>query len=334
MGYISNVSFDAQALVGKTVGGYALDSVLQDATDGVLYATADPRHGRPVAVKVLRCPRPGPRFERVAEVVGRIDTPRVARLYGTLRLEGGAPALVVELAGGVSLLDRLREGPLGLVEGIRAMEHLLDALHACHRAGIVHRDVRPRSVRLIRRLGRKGYDLKLLDVGLAQMLSDRAAPAVGELLYGHPLFTAPEQWVNREVDARTDLYAAGLLGLFMFSGEHFIQPGAPLEVCAQHFRAARPRLKETAGGEAIPVPLANLLVRATDPDREARFNNVAQMRLALDRARAALPRHPTGPMRHAVASIESLSEVHFGRNAALLEGIAAEAASWEEPTEA
>lgn len=322
------MSFEAQALVGTEAGGYLLDRVLVDASDGVLYASRDPRHDRPLAVKVLRCPRPGPRFERVAAVVRDLDSPRLARLFATARLEGGHPAVIVEYVGGRTLLDRLRGGPIGLVEGIRAMEHLLDALHTCHRAGIIHRDLRPRALRLVPRLGRAGNDLKLLDVGIAQMLSDRAAPAMGDVLYGHPLFTAPEQWVNREVDARTDLYAAGLLGLVMFSGDHFIKPGPPLEVCTQHFRAPRPRLVETAGGEPIPAPLANLLVRATDPDREKRFRNVAQMRLALDRARAALPRRPTGPMRHAIASIESLSKVHFGE-ASLLDGIAAQAASFE-----
>ncbi len=329
LGYYSNVSFDAQSLVGTTAGGYLLDRVVQDAPDSVLYTTRDPRHDRLVAVKVLRAPRPGPRYERVAGIVKSIDTPRVTRLYAALRLEGGNPALVIELAGGRSLVDRLNDGPIGLVEGIRALEHLLDALHACHSAGIIHRDLRPRALRLIPRLGRQGSELKLLDAGVAQMLSDRGAPAVGELLYGHPLFTAPEQWVNREVDARTDLYAAGLLGMVMFSGEHFIQPGPPLEVCAQHFRTPRPQLTETAGGEDIPPPLTRLLVRATNPDRAARFRNVAQMRLALGRARATLPRRPTGPMRHARASIESLSQVVFQGETSILDGIAAEAASWE-----
>lgn len=329
MRYIPNVSFDAQALVGTTAGGYLLERVLQDAPDSVLYATPDPRHGRPIAVKVLRAPRPGPRYERVAAIVKSIDSVRVTELYAALRLEGGMPALVVEHAGGRSLVERLDEGPIGLVEGIRAMEHLLDALDACHSAGIIHRDLRPRALRLIPRLGRSGNDLKLLDAGVAQMLSDRAAPAVGELLYGHPLFTAPEQWVNREVDARTDLYAAGLLGLVMFSGEHFIQPGPPLAVCAQHFRQPRPELTETAGGEPMPPSLTHLLVRATNPDRAARFRNVAQMRLALGRARAALPRHPTGPMRHARSSIESLTNIVFEGDASMLEGIAAEASGWD-----
>ncbi len=325
----ARLEFDPESLVGTYAGDYLLDSVRAVTVDGVVYATHDARHGHPVSVKVLRGPRPGPRFERVSAVVRGIECAYVARLHATMRLPGGMAALVYERAGGRDLVARLREGPIGLTEGLRVLEQLLDALEECHKVGIVHRDLRPEAVRLRPRLGRPGNDLKVENVGLAQMLSERAAPVVGELLYGHPLFTAPEQWVNREVDGATDLYAVGLLGLVLFRGRHFIEPGPPLDVCAQHFRAPRPLLRETAGGEPTPPALGDLLRKAAHPDRERRFQTVAEMRHAVGRARAALPRNPTGPIRQSQPILESLQDPGVNPESSVLDEIAAAATSWD-----
>lgn len=296
---------DPEALVGRNLGGrFRLDALVAQYPYGVVYDARDLRLDRAVTVQLLiGVPPPGQSFEREARRVRALHNTLIARLYASVRLNDGTAGLVMESMAGETLLERLKRGVFTIEEALHVLDGLLQALIACHAAGVVHRDVRPNNILLDYSADDPHHpEVKLHGAGLAQLIDEHASSTIGGVLYGHPLFTAPEQWVNRSLDARTDMYAVALLGYVMLLGKHFIRPGSPLAVCQQHFKATRPSLKRTARGETITPALNIALSKAARPRPEDRFKSAEAMRAALATARAEiptrppLPRPPTGPL--------------------------------------
>ncbi len=318
---------DPNTLIGRVFAGYRFERLLVETPDSYTFITSDTRFGAPVCLMVLRGPPPGPRLEWQLGVLYGLQHSNLARLHQSFRLEDATPVLVVERAGGQTLQQLLASRPVSLAEVVYILEQILGGLETCHAHGVVHRDLRPGNVRIQPRLGGGIGRVKVLSVGLAQLLSDRSAPVVGDRLYGHPQFTAPEQWVNRQVDARTDIYAVGLLGFALVQGSNFIRPGEPLDVCAQHFRAPRPLLTETAGGEPVPATLAAALARAAHPQQGQRFSSARKMREVL--SSIELPRGMTGPIRQVKLSESSWTNQAIDMDASLLDEIAREVETWK-----
>lgn len=297
---------DPTALIGRNLGGrYRLDALAGQYPHGVVYDAHDLHRGRPVAVRLLvGIDPPGPEFEREARRLRALHDALIARLHASVRLADGTAGLVIEPMTGESLRDRLARGALPVAEALHILDAVLRALEICHVAGVIHRDVRPDNI-LLDATGHPPGEpaVKLHGAGLARLVEHRAA---GGVLYGHPLFTAPEQWVNRAVDPRADLYAVALIGHVMLLGRHFIDPGAPLDVCRRHFDAPRPPLHLSARGEPIPATFGAALTRSASPRPEDRFPTAEAMRAAIAAARVelptrpALPRLPTDPLPESI----------------------------------
>lgn len=290
-------------LVGRNLGGrFRLDALVAQYPHGVVYDAHDLNDGRPVSVRLLiGVGAPGPTFEREARRLRKLHDGLIARLFASVRLTDGTAGLVMEPMVGENMRERLKRGVFRVDEAIHVLDALLRALEVCHVAGVVHRDVRPENILLRYDDARDDTPaVKLHGAGLAELVDQRGG--AGGVLYGHPLFTAPEQWVNRAVDGRADLYAVALLGHVMLLGRHFIDPGPPLEVCRRHFDATRPELRMTARGEPIPRSLAEALTRSAAPRPNDRFPTAEAMRTAIAAARVELPsrpplpRVPTGPL--------------------------------------
>ncbi len=255
---------------------------------GVWHDGTDLATGGAVAVRLLvGVPPPTRRFEVESRRVMGLQHACLGRLHGTFRLADGRAGYAVDPPRGETLGERCAQTPCSLGAALSILDAVLAALEICHAAGVVHRDVRPEQVRVFD--GPYGQRVRLDGAGVAQLFSDGAAPALGGVLYGHPQFTAPEQWVNRAADARTDLYAVGLLGYVMVSGRHFVEPGTPLDVCRRHFRARRPAPVRSASAERVPPDLAAALVRAAHPEARARFPDAASLRGALAAIAARTP---------------------------------------------
>jgi serine/threonine protein kinase/tetratricopeptide (TPR) repeat protein len=205
------------------IGHYAITGRLGQGGMGVVYAAADERLGRPVAVKTMSSlagdETARRRFWREARAAASVNHPNVCQLYDVGE-DGGELFIAMELLEGESLAERLRRGPLSVSEALPIGLSVLAALSALHARGIVHRDLKPSNVFLT------PHGVKLLDFGLARPADRDPSPSLaslGELtrtgmVVGTPRYMAPEQVTGEGLDARSDLFAVGAILFEMLAG--------------------------------------------------------------------------------------------------------------------
>lgn len=212
----------AQAEQPRVVGGrYAILGEIGRGGMGVVWLAEDRKIGRRVAIKELHLPDGVPnddrhvfeeRVLREARTAGRLNDPAVVTVYDVLH-EGGTTYIVMELIDAPTLSDVVRQhGPLPEHQVASLAEQLLSALEAAHRAGVVHRDVKPSNIMLSQN-GRA----KLTDFGIAQSLDDPKLTTSG-ILIGSPTYMAPERIRGLEATPPSDLWALGAVLFFAVEG--------------------------------------------------------------------------------------------------------------------
>jgi serine/threonine protein kinase/Tfp pilus assembly protein PilF len=202
---------------GSQLGPYQIHSLLGSGGMGQVYKAFDARLGRDVAIKVA-AERFSERFDREVRAVASLNHPNICTVYDV-----GPNYLVMELVDGKTLRECFR-GAQPLERGLEIARQVLEALGAAHRAGVVHRDLKPENV-MVRA---DGY-VKVLDFGLAKLLPttaqvQAARPTMhvtqpGQIL-GTVAYMSPEQIQGQDVDARSDLFAFGILLHEMLTGRH------------------------------------------------------------------------------------------------------------------
>src|SRR5262245_8238682 len=221
---------------GSKFGPYEIVSQLGAGGMGEVYRARDTRLGRDVAIKVLpqhlsQNPDFRARFEREAKTVSSLNHPNICTLHDVGR-EGDADFLVMELVQGETLADRLAKGPLPIDQVLTVGAQIADALDRAHRAGILHRDLKPGNIMLAR------SGAKLMDFGLARSISPLGMAGSGATLtaltqsptVAQPLtqqgslvgtfqYMAPEQLEGAEPDARSDVWALGCVLYEMATGK-------------------------------------------------------------------------------------------------------------------
>ena len=228
---LSAVSMDGSSLIGKQVGVYRLQALIGEGGMGQVFRATDSRLKRQVAIKIL--PRSFAtnadrlvRFQREAEVLASLNHPHICTLHDVGR-QDGIDFLVLEYVEGKTLAERLTKGPLSTPQALSIATQVADALDKAHRQGIVHRDLKPGNIMLT-----KG-GAKLLDFGLAKLRPAATAGAgapsaaltvhssltgVGSIV-GTFQYMAPEQVEGKEADARTDIFAFGVVLYEMLTGK-------------------------------------------------------------------------------------------------------------------
>ena len=194
---------------GARLGPYEVLAKLGRGGMGEVYRARDTRLGRDVAIKVVNAPF-SERFEREARAISALNHPHVCTLHDVGSVEGTG-YLVMELVEGEPL-----RGPMPWKEAARHAAEVCDALNAAHRKGIVHRDLKPGNV-LLTTLG-----VKVIDFGLAKQEhageTTVADATVAGTVVGTVAYMAPEQAAGRPVDARSDLWAAGMILFELLAG--------------------------------------------------------------------------------------------------------------------
>ncbi len=202
-------------LAGRRFGPYEVLGLLGRGGMGQVYRTRDHRLLRDVALKLLPAGRDDAsrraRLLQEARAAAQLNHPHVAQIYD-VSVDGPRPYLVMELCEGWTLRERLRQGPCEPAEVNQLARQIASALAAAHARGIVHRDLKPENV-MVDAVGQ----LKVLDFGLARVDAGAVAEAApGHLtregaVVGTPAYMSPEQARGEHVDARTDVFAFGLV---------------------------------------------------------------------------------------------------------------------------
>jgi eukaryotic-like serine/threonine-protein kinase len=243
-------------------GRYLLEERLARGGMSTVYAATDLRLHRTVAVKVMaehlaHDPTFVDRFTREARAAAMLSHPNVVSVSDQ-GSDQGLVFLVMELVRGRTLRDLLQaRGRLTVAEAFAVLEPVLSGLTAAHRAGIVHRDIKPENVLI----GADGV-VKVADFGLARALTGTGQTShTGGVLIGTVAYLSPEQLERGKADARSDVYAAGVVLYEMLTGHPPYGGDTPLAVAYQHVHHDMPRPSEEVPG--LPWEVDELVARTT-----------------------------------------------------------------------
>lgn len=267
-------------------GRYSLERELGRGGMGVVYLAREVRLDRPVAIKLLPPDRAGDgrlreRFLREARTAAKLSHPHIIPIF-TVDEAGEFVFFAMAYVAGETLSERVRRrGPLAPSEAGRVLREVAWALAYAHSQGLVHRDVKPDNIMLEEASGRA----LVADFGIAGLVRGAAGLSGGEVI-GTPAFMSPEQALGEQVDARSDLYALGVVGYYALSGKLPFEAARATEVLAKQVTETPPPLVSVAG---VPRRLAQVIDRclAKDPaDRPQTGEEMAgQLGVALEQRR-------------------------------------------------
>lgn len=285
-------------LTGELIDNrYLLQRRLAAGGMATIYAGIDTRLDRPVAVKIMHAHLANDeafvsRFIKEAKATAALSHPNIVSIQDQGWNEGGPPAvfLVMELVEGTTLRDFLNEnGVLNTEQTIQIINPVLSALAAAHKIGIIHRDIKPENI-LISKDGR----IKVADFGLARNTSmAQTMTAESSVVLGSVSYLSPEQVQRGVADARSDIYAIGIVLFEMLIGKKPYDGETPIQIAYRHVNDRIPRINQINSN--IPEVIADLVFDATAPnpdqrpkDAEELLNKVRDIQAKLDPKRRQL----------------------------------------------
>ncbi|MDQ1123926.1 Stk1 family PASTA domain-containing Ser/Thr kinase [Microbacterium trichothecenolyticum] len=270
-------------------GRYRVDDLIGRGGMASVYRGYDQTLGRTVAIKILKTDLAGDaafrtRFRLEAQAASRMAHPTIVRVFdagedvetGVDGQDRPVPYIVMELVQGRLLKDLIAEGPVPTDDALRYVDGILEALEYSHRAGVVHRDIKPGNV-MITEAGR----VKVMDFGIARAVSDSSSTvAETTAIIGTAAYFSPEQAKGESVDARADLYSTGVVLYELLTGRPPFRGDTPVAVAYQHVSEAP--LAPSEINESIPRSLDAIVLRALAKDPFQRPQDAASFREALD----------------------------------------------------
>jgi serine/threonine-protein kinase len=281
----------ADRLLGALINGrYRIRTRVAQGGMATVYTATDERLERTVALKIIhpahaQDPHFVERFTDEAKTIARLTHPNVVAVYDQ-GVYDGLPYLVMEYVRGRTLRallsDRRR---LGVQESLAILEQMLAAVGAAHRAGLVHRDVKPENVLVSEAPG--GGSLidavvKVADFGLARAVEASAEDPGGQLM-ATAAYVAPELVTDNRADPRTDVYAAGIVLFEMLTGRVPYDGDRPVEVAWRHVDQDVPPPSKFVAG--LPAALDDLVARSTRRDPSGRPTDAAALLAEVQAAR-------------------------------------------------
>ncbi|MDE3137292.1 MAG: protein kinase [Acidobacteriota bacterium] len=281
--------------IGTKLGPYEIVGAIGAGGMGEVYRARDTRLARDVALKVLpeafaTDPERMARFGREAKVLASLNHPNIASIYG-LEESNGLRALVMELAEGLTLADRVSRGPMPLDEALPIAKQICEGLEYAHERGIVHRDLKPANIKIT-----PDGVVKLLDFGLAKALEGDAAtsdpstsPTLSHLatqagmILGTAAYMAPEQAKGKGVDRRADIWAFGCVLYEMLTGKPTFSGETVGDVLAAVIKE-QPEWSALPG--ETPRRTRDLLHRCLTKDARQRLRDIGEARIVIDQTSA------------------------------------------------
>lgn len=256
-----------------------------------VYLGTDERLGRRVAVKLLSTSLAGEpdfrsRFRQEAQAAARMTHPTIVRVFDAgedtfIRADGHeliVPYIVMEYIEGEQLRDIMMDAPLPIDKVVSYMSGILTALEYSHRAGVVHRDIKPGNIKIT-----PEGTVKVMDFGIARAISDTAGTiAQTTAILGTASYFSPEQAKGEQVDGRSDLYSAGIVLYEMLTGKVPFQGDSAVAVAYQHV-TEKPVPPSQINPDVSPAMDA-VVLRALAKNRDARFQSASEFRRDLELA--------------------------------------------------
>ena len=277
-----------ESLVGRVLDGrYRVQSHIADGGMASVYLALDTRLDRDVALKVLRGDLAKDeafvsRFRREARSAARLSHPHVVAVFDQGE-DDGHMFLAMEYVAGQTLREVMQtEGPLTPRAALDIIDPVLQALGAAHRAGIIHRDVKPENVILREEDG----TVKVADFGLARAVTTQTTTSQTGVLLGTVAYLSPEQVERGIADARSDVYAAGLILFEMLTGTKAFTGETAIHVAYQHVHSSVPAPSSRVG--TVPAELDRLVALATSRDPDQRPADAAELLAQVRASRATL----------------------------------------------
>nr|WP_202106938.1 Stk1 family PASTA domain-containing Ser/Thr kinase [Agromyces seonyuensis] len=309
-------------------GRYRVGELIGRGGMSDVYEGEDLRLGRRVAVKLLKPqlstdPTFRMRFRQEAQSAARMAHPTIVRVFDageeTVLDDAGQevqlPFIVMEFVEGRLLKDIVADGPLEPQAAVRVIDGVLTALEYSHRAGVVHRDIKPGNI-MITTTGQ----VKVMDFGIARAVSDSSTTvAQTTAILGTASYFSPEQAKGETVDARTDLYSTGVVLFELLTGRPPFRGDTPVAVAYQH--VSEQPAKPSSINPRVSPALDLVVMRALAKDRNARYQTAAEFRTEVDEAAAgrvparkevsaatALFGAPTGSLSTSELALRQLTE--------------------------
>ena len=271
-------------MIGDTISHYKILSRLGAGGMGVVYEAEDTRLGRKVAIKFL--PEEAnadadaiQRFQREARVISSLNHPYICTLFD-IGAHEGRQFMVMELLDGQLLKDRIARGALPLDDVLELGAQMADALDAAHAQGVIHRDIKPANLFVTRR-----GSIKVLDFGVAKLSEGTRADAGATIggsdqlttlgtTIGTVSYMSPEQARGQEIDARSDVFSAGVVLYEMAVGQLPFQ-GQTVATIFESLLTKAPAAP-SAIKAGIPAELDHIILKALEKDRETRYQGAAE----------------------------------------------------------
>jgi tetratricopeptide (TPR) repeat protein/tRNA A-37 threonylcarbamoyl transferase component Bud32 len=266
-------------LTGRVLGRFSIQSRIGQGGMGEVYLAQDLKLQRPVALKRIapqwrKDPRFVERFRREVELASRLSHPHIAAVYDVFEYEDES-FLVMEYVEGESLRRRLRGNPMPLDEFFEIARQCASALAAAHRRGVLHRDLKPENILLTR-----DGQVKILDFGLGKALPLSTESTLADTepgLKGTPGYMAPEALLEKEVDARADLFSLGVVFYEMLAGRHpFLLRGDSFVITVNRVLTTHPEPVGSFNPQVTPQVEA-ILGRLLDKEPIGRYVSAEQL---------------------------------------------------------
>ena len=276
----------------------------------------DARLGRKVAIKLLKPalandPAFRTRFRREAQDAAKMAHPTIVRIFDAGEEtvldpsgnEAQIPFIVMEYVDGRLLKDIIAEGPLPEHEAVRIAGQILTALEYSHRAGVVHRDIKPGNIMIA-----SNGQVKVMDFGIARAISESSATiAETSSIVGTAQYFSPEQARGESVDARTDLYSTGVVLFEMLTGQAPFRGENPVAVAYQHVNQVP--VPPSSINRAVSPAIDAVVGHALSKDRFSRFQTAAEFREQLEAAGTG-----AAPVVRSVVPANDFNATLFGVN--------------------
>lgn len=278
---------------GDIVGGnYRIINFIGKGAMGKVYRAQHEMMPREYALKTLNenqvTEESWRRFQVEAQSIARMSHPNVVVIYNLGIHNGFLPYYVMDLLNGESLFDRLnRVEVLSVQDAIPIFTQVCDGLGYAHKKGIVHRDIKPDNIFLLKEPEPGGISVKIVDFGIAK-LSDAKDPKnqqltkVGEV-FGTPFYMSPEQCMGLRVDGRSDIYSLGCALFETLTGTPPFRGINSMETMMMHQNDAPPSLEKASHGSKFPESIEILIAKTLAKEPMDRYQSMEQLKLDLNK---------------------------------------------------